>query len=235
MITRTLPEIPATPGLPTGTPRSIPGFLAAPGSPLEKLATEYNRLARQYSDRAQVHRGIANAGALKTAVEEDDIAHARAVRLGEDDPGPVNVAAWQEAEATARRAVAGARDAVRLVWQDLLHQLADPDVGGKIVADIQARRDDARARLAEALDAVAEAMRSLDSSDDELKYASKAREYAIAWTARPGAATRPDGQTARWPAGGAAGRPQPLVINANPEPVENVLAQIRDYRKPREQ
>lgn len=218
MITKTVPEIPATPGLPSGLPRRIPAFLAATGSPLEKVAAEFNRTVDKYRARAQVHSEIANQGALNTAMREDDLAHAQAVRNGDDDPGTAAVTQWQEDEETARRAVAGARDAVKMVWADLLAHLAAPDIGGKIVAEIEARRDEARQRLTDALEKLGTAMGDLDVADDQAAYARQAAKHAT-----PGVAVH-------WPSGGVAGNPKPLMVNGRPEPVENMLATLARYR-----
>jgi hypothetical protein len=234
MIAKTLPEIPETPGLPQSMARNVPAFLAPKGSALEPLVAEFARLVQQYGDRARAHREIANPGALNTELQADDLAHARAVRNGEDDPGPVHVTAWKEAEETARRAVAGSRDALKLVWSDLLAQFAEPDVGGQIVAEIETRRDDARARLLDALEHLGTAMSDLDVTDDQATYTRRVHEYAVAWTAKPGAPQRPDGQTSRWPTGSTTGNPQPIVLNAKPEPRENVFAQLASYRAPRQ-
>lgn len=229
-ITQQLPDIPATPAPPSNLPHKLPGFLAADDSPVVKLAAEFTRLRQKYDDRAKAHRDIANQAALRAAVAEDDLAHARAVREGRDDPGPQQVNAWRDAEATARRAVAGARDALGLVWRELLSQLAEPSIGDTLATRFEDRRDQARHRLHRAVDEVHAAMRDLDLADDEAAFARQAVKYATAWADKPYAPQRPDGQTERWPSGAPSGNPKPLVIQGRPEPVENVLVQVKSYR-----
>ncbi|PSK99762.1 hypothetical protein CLV30_11765 [Haloactinopolyspora alba] len=225
-ITRTKPEIPATPGLPHGVPTTLPAFLAT--GPLSKLAAEFGRLASQYASRAEAHRQIANPAALNAAVQQDDLDHALAVRNGEDDPGPVNVTAWRENEETARRAVAGSRDAIKLAWADLLEKLADEDAGGKLLGEIEHRRDDARARLAEAVEQVRSIMAELDMADDEATFARRAHEYAIE---RVTGHKFNSTQARMWPQGAVVGQPKPIILNARPEPSENVLATLAAYRQ----
>lgn len=228
-ITTNLPAIPKTPEPPNNTPHELPAFLGS-GS-LKKLITEFARTRELYNRRAKMHQDVANPRALNEAVAADDLAHAKAVREGKDDPGPVSVERWKANEEEARRAVAGARDALRLVWVDILYQLADPDIGGALLEALDQRREKTRTKFLTALDTVRACMADLDVADDEAKYVRKSAEYAKAWVANPTAPQRPDGQAARYPTTLPTGNAQPLVVQGRPEPVPNVLQQIAAYRK----
>lgn len=156
MPTGTAPVTPTTTGTRINTlrfPASLTGTLV--GRELAELMSEHRTRVADVQRLRRERDELAQRGGRRAQAADAD-ALARALRSGGKDPGPVAVKEHAAALADAERQVAGAQRALALVEQDVRNLLAER--GPAYLADVTELHTAARARLADAIAAVHEAM-----------------------------------------------------------------------------